>query len=57
MRCWACSHAIKLSDEVCELPIVQALVHASCYERELRQPPPARLTLSQYLAQHTLRAA
>jgi hypothetical protein len=57
MRCWACSRTIRFSDEICELPIVEALVHRGCYERELRQPAPASITLSQYLAQRAQRAA
>jgi hypothetical protein len=33
MRCWACSHRIRLDDLVKELPIIGALVHRGCYER------------------------
>jgi hypothetical protein len=57
VRCWACSRTIGLTDEICELPIVEALVHRACYERELRQKAPASVTLSQYLAQRLKRAA
>ena len=57
MRCWSCSHTIKLVDEVCLLPIVNAIVHRACYERELRQPGSVRMTLSQFLAEGTARAA
>jgi hypothetical protein len=57
MRCWACPHPIKFTDEVCQLPIVNALVHRKCYERELKQPAPVRMTLSHFLAQGTSRAA
>jgi hypothetical protein len=57
VRCWACSRTIGLTDEISELPIVDALVHRLCYERELRQPPPVNVTLSQYLAQRLKRAA
>ena len=56
MRCWACSHTIKFRDEVCVLPIVNALVHRACYERVLEQPAPSSVTLSQFLA-HGTRAA
>ena len=57
MRCWACSKTIRLSDEVSQLPIVTAIVHRTCYERELRQPAPTRVTLGQFLAQGWPRAA
>ncbi len=57
MRCWACSHPIKLVDEVALLPVANALVHRACYEREVRQPVSAKITLSQFLAQGPSRAA
>ena len=49
MRCWACCRAIRLPDLVTELPIVGALVHIECYERETSQRPPRALTLMQAL--------
>jgi hypothetical protein len=49
MRCWACSRAIELPDLVTELPIVGALVHIGCYERETGQRPLRVRTLTQAL--------
>jgi hypothetical protein len=49
MRCWACSRCIHLTDLVNELPIVGALVHRGCYERQAGQAPPVSHTLSDYL--------
>ena len=49
MRCWACSRAIRLPDLVSELPIIGAIVHISCYERETSERPVRALTLTQVL--------
>lgn len=49
MRCWACNQSIKLSDLVTELPIVGAIVHIRCYERETGQRAPWSLTVTQAL--------
>ena len=49
MRCWACSRAIHLPDLVSELPIVGAIVHIACYERETSERPLRALTLTQAL--------
>ena len=59
MRCWACSHAIGLDDLVMELPIVGAIVHTACYERETGQRADRPMTVKQALtalAGHPLRA-
>ena len=54
MRCWACSRAIKLPDLVTELPIVGAIVHIGCYERETSQSPLRAITLGEALLSATV---
>jgi hypothetical protein len=50
MRCWACPDAIVLDDLVMELPIVGAIVHRACYERETGQRARHPMTVRQALA-------
>ena len=50
MRCFACPLAIGLHDLVMELPIVGAIVHTACYERETGQRASHPVT-----AKHALR--
>jgi hypothetical protein len=57
MKCWACARAIDLADPVKELPIVGALVHCECYQRETGEPAPAAPSLKKYLRARELAAA
>jgi hypothetical protein len=49
MRCWACAEPIKLTHLVTELPIVRAIVHVGCYERETGERPQLTMTVTQAL--------
>jgi hypothetical protein len=49
MKCWACSSCIELGDLVNELPIVGALVHRACWERETGVSALGSITLRQRL--------
>jgi hypothetical protein len=57
MRCWACEHAIQLTDLVNELPIVGALVHRDCYEHLTGEKPALSHSLSAWLTRRWDRAA